>query len=144
MKEQGLNNLILLLNRNPTSQTLLNHYLTQKKQIANAKIKSIKERIFKEDAKYLMRGDQPTKAFFDKFKNRKKQNYISALKNEYGNRVTDIRDMLKIAEDYYKEIYSGQNSPIQQSAMDFFLNYITPNDACTDMFRDLMRVITLE
>ena len=76
MKEQGLNNLILLLNMNPTSQTLLNQYLALKKQIANVKIKSIKERIFKEDAKYLMRGESESERFY------------CGVRNKYNNRQT--------------------------------------------------------
>ena len=91
-----------------------------------------------------MHGDQPTKAFFDKFKNKTKQNYISALKNESGDRVTDIVGILRIAEKYARDLYSGQNSPIEQSIMDFFLDYVIPNDDCTELFRDLMAPITIE
>ena len=53
IKEQGLNNLNLLLNQNPNSQQLLKHYMILKKQVIDEKIKNIKEKLFKEDARYL-------------------------------------------------------------------------------------------
>ena len=91
-----------------------------------------------------MHGDQPTKAFFDKFKNKSKQNYITALQNEFGDKVTDIKGILGIAEKYTKVLYSGQNSSIEQSVMHFFLDYVSPDDECVGLFRDLMLPITLE
>ena len=142
MREQGLNNLTSLLNCNPFSQSLLNHYSVLKKQIIDDRIKSIKEKLFKEDARYLMRGDQPTKAFFDKFKNKRKQNYIKALKNQSGDRVTDISGILRIAEEYANNLYSGRHSSLDQSMMDFFLDYVTPNDECIELFRELMAPIS--
>ena len=104
----------------------------------------IKEKLFKEQARYLMHGDQPTKALFDKFKNKRKQNYIKALKNNFGDRITDIKGILKIAENYAKDLYSGQNSNIQQSVMDFFLDYVFPDDECIQLFQDLMMPISEE
>ena len=43
MREQGLHNLTLLLNCNPNSQLLLNHYFILKKQIAEDRIKTLKK-----------------------------------------------------------------------------------------------------
>jgi len=141
MKEQGLHNLILLMNQNPDSIVLAQQYNALKKRVNDAKIVDIKEKLFKEDAMYLMHGDKPTKAFFDKYKNKSKQNYIKGLKNENGELMTDISGMLRIAENFYSNLCSGHNSPIQQSVIDFFLNYIGPNQDCKDLMKDLMSPI---
>ena len=66
------------------------------------------------------------------------------MKNEFGIRVTDIRGIMKIAEKYAKNLYSGQNSLIEQSVMDFFLDYVFPHDECLELFQNLMRPITLD
>ena len=108
MREQGLYNLTLLLNRNPNSRHLLNHYSILKKTILEARIKSIKEKLFKDDAKYLMHGDKPTKSFFDKYKNKSEHKYIRTLKNDQGEKVKDIDGILKVAEKFYRELFSGK------------------------------------
>ena len=121
MKEQGLHNLLLLMNQHPCSSILVNQYQVLKKHINDSKITDIKEKLFKENAVYLMHGDKPTKAFFDKYKNKSKQNYIKSLKNEKGEVKEDISGMLKIAERFYTNLCSGNSSTIQQSVIDFFL-----------------------
>ena len=104
MKEQGLHNLLLLMNQHPSSSILVNQYQVLKKHINDSKITDIKEKLFKENAVYLMHGDKPTKAFFDKYKNKSKQNYIKSLKNEKGEVKEDISGMLKIAERFYTNL----------------------------------------
>ena len=117
-----------------------------KKKISASKIKHIKEKLFKEDAQFLMHGDKPTKAFFDKYKNKKKSKYIKALKNELGESVDTVSGMLKIAEKFYRDLYSGGNSRIHESTMDFFLNHIcqTIKNVNNKFFEELMQPITVE
>ena len=79
MKNQGFHNLIQLLNQNPSSVHLNNEYTKLKKQIVNDKIKDIKEKIFQKDADHIMKGDKPTKCFFDQFKSRKEHVPIKVL-----------------------------------------------------------------
>ena len=142
MRDQGLNNLTLLLNQNPSSTILFKQYCTLKKDILKQKVASIKEKTFKDDALHLMNGDEPTKAFFDKFKNKSSQKYIKSLKDCDGNNVNDIKGILNIAERYYCDLYSGGHSSIQQSVIDFFLDYVEPNPECNALMDDLIAPIT--
>ena len=113
MRQNGLQNLSLLLCQNPTSKVLLRQYEILKTEICNEKIKHIKEKIFKEEAEYLAIGDKPTKAFFDKYKNKSSGVHIKELLNKDGVKISDVKGMLGIAHSFYKGIYIGEGSNIQ-------------------------------
>ena len=75
MKEQGLNNIISMMNQYPLNSRLRKEYERIKKEMVNERIKSTKERVFRDSAQYLMHGDKPTKCFFDKYKNKRDSSY---------------------------------------------------------------------
>ena len=124
MMDQGLYNITAAINRDPENQNLLREYNTIKKNLVKTRIKDIKEQMLKSDAQYLMHGDQPTKAFFDKFKNRSEIHTIKSLKNDNGVEVHDIRNILHVAENFYKNLFSG--GPIDQNIVELFLREISP------------------
>ena len=90
-----------------------------------------------------MKGDKPTKSFFDQFKCRKEYISINSLIDIQGREVFDIKEIIGVAEKYFKELFSGQDD-VQQSIIDFFLQRITPNENCIVMMRNLMNLISDE
>ena len=140
MREQGLQNIIIALNNNPYDKKLATEYTRVKKHVVNLRIKETKERILKSDAHYLMHGDKPTKKFFDEFRNRSEAHSIRALKNDMGVEVTDIKDILHIAENFYKGLFSSQD--IQQNEADVFLAGISVNQSCTNLMNSLLLPIS--
>ena len=118
------------------SKKLLKEYSQIKKHMVNTRIKEIKETILKSDAHYLMHGDKPTKRFFDKFKNRSEMHPITSLKNEAGEEVFRIDEILQVAENYYKNLFSGGD--IDQSVVDLFLSVIEPKESCQRLMLALL------
>ena len=110
------------------------------KKLVETRIDEFKEKALKSDAEYLMHGDKPTKAFFDKYKNRSEIHIIKNLKNEHGDEVNDIRNILRVAETFYKNLFSG--GPVQQNIVDLFLREISPNLECQRFIDDLLMPIT--
>jgi len=82
--EWGLFQATVALNANPNCSLLLKNYDNVKKGLVDSKIKKIKDKIFKNDAQYLMNGEKPVKSFFDRFKSRKEHKPIRCLKNDEG------------------------------------------------------------
>ena len=76
MREQGLQNIIAAMQANPWDKQLITDYNKVKKHVVGLRITATKERIFKSDAQFLMNGDKPTKAFFDRFRNRSEPCHI--------------------------------------------------------------------
>ena len=62
--ESGLEDAVQALNHNPNSKVLVNEYNKIKKDLVDYKIKTMKEKLFKNDAQYLMQGESPVKSFF--------------------------------------------------------------------------------
>ena len=116
--EGGLFNAIQLLNQNPDSRVLVNNYNRMKKQVVDSKIKQIKEKIFKSDAQYLMQGEKPVKSFFDRFKDKRERRPILSLVDSNEEEVYDIGSILRVAEDYYKGLYSPRE--VRQSIINLF------------------------
>ena len=123
-REQGLYNIIHLMNNDPSNTQLRNDYISMKKTMVNERIKSIKEKIFHDNATYLMHGDKPTKCFFDKFKSKKDVHHIKSLIDMDGTEVFEINELLNVAENYFKDLFSGK--PVQQTVINLFLEGIVP------------------
>ena len=141
-QEQGLYNIIALMNRDPKNTQLRNEYISLKKTMVRDKIKLVKEKVFHEKAMYLMHGDKPTKSFFDKFKSKKDINHILSLINQSGIEVFEIHEILHVAANYFQELFSGR--PVQQSVIDLFLRGISPKSVCQRLMNNLIRLITLD
>ena len=109
MQDQGLYNITLALNNRPYDKKLVKEYNTAKEHVVKTRIQEVKEKILQGKAEYLMHGDKPTKSFFDKFKNRRENKGITCLKNEQGVEVHKINDILRVAENYFKNLFSGQS-----------------------------------
>ena len=140
MREHGLQNIIVALNNNPNDKMLLNEYNRVKKYVVNLRIKETKERILKSDAHYLMHGDKPTKSFFDQFRNRTETHNIRALINGSGVEVTEMNEILGVAETFYKQLFSGQD--IQQNVVNDFLSRISPKQSSLNLMFSLLVPIT--
>ena len=142
MRDQALHNITIALRRNPNDKKLQKEYSQIKKHLVTTKIKEIKETILKSDAEYLMHGDKPTKSFFDKFKNRTEMHKITSLRNEMGSEVHDIHDILRVAENFYRQIFSG--GEIHQDIVNLFLRDISPNESNHLLMTALLLPITNE
>ena len=140
--EGALFEAVRALNQNPNSRLFVNNYNKIKKDFVDSKIKKMKEKIFKSDAQYLMQGERPIKSFFDKFKNKRENKPMSSLKNSRGREVFDIQGIIKVVEEYYKELYTP--GEVRQSIMNLFLNSIRPVDGCDALMNALMQPISLE
>ena len=140
--EGALFEAVRALNQNPNSRLFVNNYNKIKKDFVDSKIKKMKEKIFKSDAQYLMQGERPIKSFFDKFKNKRENKPMSSLKNSRGREVFDIQGIIKVVEEYYKELYTP--GEVRQSIMNLFLNNIRPVDGCDALMNALMQPISLE
>ena len=64
--EWGLFNAKSALNINPNCPILIAEYERIKKNLFEGKIKNVKEKIFKNEAQYLMHREKPIKSFFEK------------------------------------------------------------------------------
>ena len=84
-----------------------------------------------------MQGEKPIKNFFEKFKNKKENKPIRSLKNEEGVKCEDFNEILRIAEGYYKQLFSKREA--QQPMMHMFLNNISPLEDCTEMMDGLTK-----
>ena len=71
-----------------------------------------------------MQGEKPVKAFFDKFRNKTENKPISSLKNSEGREVFDIKQILNVAEEYYKKLFRTRD--FRQSIVDLFLKTNRP------------------
>ena len=65
---------------------------------------------------------------------------IKSLKNNLGHEVHDINGILRVAETYYKDLFSG--GPIHQNIADLFLREISPNEDCQQYIDDLLMPIS--
>ena len=124
MLENCLNNVLISLEQNPSSKLLAQNYYKIKKQLVDSKIKKTKEKILKSEAQYIMQGEKPIKSFFEKFKNKKENKLITSFLDKEGNECFDMKGIIKITEDYYKELFSVRE--IRQPIMNLFLNNIKP------------------
>ena len=140
--EDGLYNATQALNQNPDNRVLVNNYIRMKKELVDSKIKSAKERIFKRDAQYLMQGEKPVKAFFDKFKNKRENQQILSLINDDGVEVFDMKSILRVAESYYKKLFSPRE--VRQVVINLFLNNLTPESANDSFMSRLMEPFSLQ
>ena len=136
MQDQGLYNIIIALNNHPTDKKLIREYSTMKEHIVKARIREVKDKILQGKAEYLMHGDKPTKSFFDKFRNRVENHGIRTLKNRHGLEVHKMNDILRVAECYYKDLFSGND--IQQRVADLFLAGIVPNPSLNALMWSLL------
>ena len=140
--ESGLDDAVQALNHNPNSKALVNNYNKIKKDLVDFKIKNMKEKLFKSDAQYLMQGERPVKSFFDKFKNKKERKPILSLKSDDGGECFDIKGIIKIAEGYFRHVFSPRET--RQSIINLFLDNIRPVSTCNHLMRCLMEPFTLE
>ena len=136
MQDQGLYNITLALNNRPYDKKLVKEYNTAKEHVVKTRIQEVKEKILQGKAEYLMHGDKPTKSFFDKFKNRRENKGITCLKNEQGVEVHKINDILRVAENYFKNLFSGQS--IRQEIVDLFLSGIFPKSSWVKLMEILL------
>ena len=141
MKEQGLNN-ISMMNQYPLNSRLRKEYERIKKEMVNERVKSTKERVFRDSAQYLMHGDKPTKCFFDKYKNKRETHHIQSLVGQDDIEVFEIDEIMNVAENYFKNLFSGR--PVQQSVVDMFLEGISPKDCCKNLMDSLLLPISEE
>ena len=140
--ENGLDNALQALNQNPDSNSLVNNYIKIKKELVDYKIKITKEKMFKSDAQYLMCGEKLVKGFFDKFKNKKERKPILSLKDDHGNECFEIGGIMKIAEGYFRQIFSPRE--VRQPIINLFLDNIRPVASSEYLMRGLMDPFTLE
>ena len=140
--ENSLYNAVQVLNQNPDNKDLVDNYNRIKKEFVSSKIKFVKEKIFKNDAHYLMQGDKPVKSFFDKFKNKRENQPILSLKDEDGQEFFDIKSILNIAEGYYRQLFSKRE--VDQSVINLFLNNIRAVSGYDSFMRALMEPISLQ
>ena len=89
-----------------------------------------------------MQGERPVKSFFDKFKNKRENKPISSLKDKDGNEVFGMKNILRVAEDYYKKLYSTRE--VSQPIMNLFLNNISPLTTCEAYMKRIMEPFSLE
>ena len=88
-----------------------------------------------------MKGDKPTKCFFDQFKSRKEHVPIKSFINTEGKEVFEIKEIINVAERYFQNLYSGQDN-VQQNIINLFLERISPKESCILLMRALMYPIT--
>jgi len=65
--------------------------------------------------RWVEEGEKPTKYFFSLEKSRREMQTIEALKDEHGIVQTEPREILKIAADFYKGLYS-KNGSVEENA----------------------------
>ena len=68
----------------------------------------------------IVEGDRNTAYFHAVANQRRRKKLISALEGPQGP-ATEIKDMLKVASDYYKDLFKFEERPEIRLCRDFFL-----------------------
>ena len=88
---------------------------------------------------WLKHRDMNTKFFHSKASQRHKRNFIHGIKNQHGNWVEDITDVVEVAVDYFETIFHSGTCERMEECLN-----IIPQRMSADMREELSRPSTVE
>ena len=124
MMRNTLDHLLQLVKNEPENKQYVKQYFDYKNKLSKSQLKKSKEKFFKENVGKFLNGDCPTQEFFQTFKRKTDPNskIIHKLKDEEGVEKADTYEILKIGENFYKELYSkkimNSNRDLEESFLE--------------------------
>ena len=129
-------------NGNPNASDIT-QYLEGKKALAKMEIDYIKEKMDLNKSREFLEGDRPTKCFFQKLrKHDLKPLNISGFRGEGGNIKKGLAEMLDIATNFFKNLYTADE--IDDNMVNFFLEHVEPIVNNQFLHDDLCKEFSLE
>ena len=144
MMKHSLDQIQRAMSEYPWNKVLVKQYFEFKNKVRIKNLKSVKERLFKDDVNKFLFGDSPTKEFFETFKRRTdpSSKFIYQMKNEKGSVKTNTKEILEIGQRFYQNLFSVKNVTQNNFLEEFFFRYV---NTISDEFSELLKAsITVE
>ena len=148
-KQEEIKNAKLLLEREkflstlyPNNNSINRRYFKCKDDLAKKQIADIKERIIHDRASDLVRGDLPTKSFFEKLKKMKSNQEPVEIYKMDGTVESNPINLVKAAKEFFEDKFKPFRS--DRRLYEKFLNFLPlMNENDVDL-QNLMKRVTLD
>ena len=148
--QEEIKNARLLLEREKYLTTLYpnnirvnRNYFKCKEDLAKKQIADIKERIIHDKAADLVRGDAPTKKFFEKLKRLKLDQEPLEIYKKDGTIEKNPFKLVNVAKEFFLDKFRPFNNS-DSRPQEKFLNFLTPLDENDPDLNFLMQPVTLD
>lgn len=121
-----LDNLICNSNNLLNINTTLNEYEALKTELHSIYDRKGKAAMFRSKCRWIENGEKPTKYYFNLEKRNYNRKTINKLRKQDGVEIREEKEILKVIQEFYEDLYSSEISTSQEQFDLFISNVIFP------------------
>ena len=106
--------------------TTLNEYEALKTELHSIYDRKGKAAMFRSKCRWIEKGEKPTKYFFNFEKRNYNRKIINELRKQDGVEIREEKEILKVIQEFYEDLYSSEISTSQEQFDLFTRNLIFP------------------